>query len=94
MLLLVYVLLTMGHAEDCKQMAIKLKGRTRTGKFTDEEDASLIEKVRAVCGLPGINYLPLCHFTINYTCTTCRSADIGFTSDGNPVDRSGETDGQ
>lgn len=92
--MLYFVLLTMEHAEDCKQMAIKLKGRTRTGKFTDEEDACLIEKVRAVCGLPGITYLPLCHFTINYTYTTRRSANIGFTSNGNPVDRSCETNGQ
>lgn len=34
-------------------MAIKLPGRKRVGKFTADEDASLIEKVRAVCNLPG-----------------------------------------
>lgn len=34
-------------------MAIKLQGRKRTGKFTEEEDNSIIDKVRAVCNLPG-----------------------------------------
>lgn len=40
-------------------MAIKLERRKVTGRFKEEEDNAIIEKVRVVCKMPGNIYR--CH---------------------------------